>query len=71
MVFFQFHAGLVAAGIAVAPEASPHTSVTTSAEDLNAQGRASDLKAAEHDRVAGSNASAGPEEPIWLCPIED
>jgi hypothetical protein len=29
------------------------------------------LKAAEHGSVAGSNSSAGLEESIWLCPIED
>jgi hypothetical protein len=62
---------LVAAGIAVVPEASSHTSVTTRVEHANAQGRAGDLKAAEHGSVAGSNSSAGLEESIWLCPIED
>ena len=61
----------VAAGIAVVPEASPHTSVTARVEHVKAQGRAGDLKAAEHGSVAGSNASAGLEESIWLCPIED
>ncbi len=49
------------------PEASPHTSVSTRVEHVNAQGRASDLKAAEQ----GSNSSAGLEESLWLCPIED
>jgi hypothetical protein len=29
------------------------------------------LKAAEQGQLAGSNASAGLEEPHWLCPIED
>ena len=38
---------------------------------MKAQGRASDLKAAEHGSVAGSKASAGLEESIWLCPIEN
>ena len=52
----------VAAGIAVVPEASPNTSVTTRVEHVKTQGRASDLKAAEHGSVAGSNASAGLEE---------
>jgi hypothetical protein len=61
----------VAAGIAVVPEASPHTSITTRTEHVNAQGRASDLKEAAHGSVAGSNSSAGLEESIWLCPIED
>ncbi len=61
----------VAAGIAVVPEASPHTSITTRTEHVKAQGRASDLRQAEHGSVAGSNSSPGLEESIWLCPIED
>ena len=61
----------VAAGIAEVPEASPHTSVTARVEHVKAQGRASDLKAAKHGSVAGSKASAGLEESIWLCPIEN
>ena len=61
----------VAAGIAVVPEASPHTSITTRTEHVKAQGRAGDLKQAEHGSVAGSNSSSGLEESIWLCPIED
>ncbi len=61
----------VAAGIVEVPEASPHTSVTTRVNHVKAQGRTSDLKAAEHGSVAGSSASAGLEETIWLCPIED
>ncbi len=50
---------------------SSHTSVSTRVEHVKAQGRASDLKAAEQGSVAGSNSSAGLEESIWLCPIED
>jgi hypothetical protein len=61
----------VAAGIVEVPEASPHTSITTRVEHVNAQDRTSDLKAAEQGTVAGSNASVGLEESIWLCPIED
>jgi hypothetical protein len=61
----------VAAGIVVVPEASPHTSVTTRVEHVRAQRRTGDLKAAEQGSVAGSTASAGLEETIWLCPIED
>jgi hypothetical protein len=61
----------VAAGIAVVPEASPHTSITTRTDHAKAQGRASDLKQADHGSVAGSNSSAGLEKSIWLCPIED
>ena len=61
----------VAAGIVEVPEASPHTSITTRVEHVKAQGRTDDLKAAEHGSVAGSAASVGLEESIWLCPIED
>jgi REP element-mobilizing transposase RayT len=61
----------VAAGIVEVPEASPHTSVTARVEHVKAQGRTGDLNAAEQGSVAGSAASAGLEETIWLCPIED
>jgi hypothetical protein len=39
----------VAAGIAVVPEASPHTSVTTRVEHVNAQGRAKYTQGALRD----------------------
>ncbi len=61
----------VAAGIVEVPEASPYTSITARVENVKAQGRSSDLTAAKQGSVAGSSASAGLEEPIWLCPIED
>ena len=61
----------IAAGIAEVPEASPHTSVTTRVEHVKALGRTGDLQAAKDGSVAGSKASAGLEESIWLCPIED
>jgi hypothetical protein len=61
----------VAAGIADVPETSPHTSITTRVENVKSQGRSGDLKAAEKGSAAGSNASAGLEESVWLCPIED
>jgi hypothetical protein len=61
----------VAAGITQVPETRPHTSVTTRVEHVQAQGRTVDLKAAEQGSIAGSAASAGLEETIWLCPIED
>jgi len=77
----------VAAGLVEVPEASPHTSITERVEHVKSQGRTSDLKAAEHGSVAvrqahdaavrkahdgaGSGVSAGLEETIWLCPIED
>jgi REP element-mobilizing transposase RayT len=61
----------LAAGIVEVPEASPHTSITTRVEHVKDQGRTPDLNAAKSGSVAGSNASAGLEESIWLCPIED
>jgi REP element-mobilizing transposase RayT len=61
----------VAAGIAEVPEASPHTSITARIEHVKEQGRIPDLTAAKSGSVAGSNASAGLEESIWLCPVED
>ncbi len=61
----------VAAGIVEVPEASPYTSITAHVENVKALGRTGDLKAAEQGSVAGSSASAGLEEPISLCPIED
>jgi hypothetical protein len=61
----------VAAGIAEAPETSPHTSIAARVEHTENAGRTGDLKAAEHGSAAGSNASAGLEESIWLCPMED
>jgi hypothetical protein len=61
----------VAAGIALLPEASPHTSINQRVESVKAQDRIADLKAAERGSVAGSKASASLEDPHWLCPIED
>ena len=58
----------VAAGIAQVPEASPHTSINQRVESVKAQGRTSDLKAAERGSVAGSNASAGLEESHLALP---
>ena len=43
----------------------------TRVEHVKEQGRTDDLKAAEHGSLAGSKASAGLEESLWLCPIED
>ena len=61
----------VAAGIVQVPEMSPHTSIKTRVEHAAEQGRTCDLEAAAHGSVAGSRASVGLEESIWLCPIED
>ena len=40
--------------------------MTTRVEHVKAHGRTRDLKAAEHGSVAGSEASAGLEETVWL-----
>jgi len=61
----------VAAGIAEVPETSEHTSIKERVEHVAAQGRTKDLKAARTTGVAGSEAAAGLEESLWLCPIED
>ena len=61
----------VAGGIVKVPEASPNTSITTRVEHAKANGRTADVKSADHGTIAGSIASAGLEESIWLCPIED
>ena len=61
----------VAAGIVQVPETSPHTSIKTRVEHAEEQGRTGDLKAAAARQRGGLAASAGLEESIWLCPIED
>jgi hypothetical protein len=61
----------VAAGIVKVPEASPYTSIKTRVDQAKADSRLPDLSAATAGSVAGSVASAGLEESIWLCPIED
>jgi REP element-mobilizing transposase RayT len=61
----------VAAGIELTPEAGPHTSCKARVDHAQAQGRQDDLAAAQQGSVAGSRASAGLEESLWLCPIED
>ena len=61
----------VAAGIAEIPEASEYTSIKARAEHVEARGEAAKLEAATGGSVAGSRASAGVEESLWLSPIED
>ena len=61
----------VAAGIATAPETSPHTSVQQRVEHAAAQGKLAELKTAAGGSVAGSQAAGDVEEGLWLCPIED
>ena len=59
------------AGFADPPQASPHTSIKKRVQHAKTQGRIRDLKAATKGLEAGSNASAGLEDSLWLCPIED
>ncbi len=61
----------MAAGLASAPETSAHTSIKERVEHVQEQGRTEDLEAARAGSVAGSQAAAGLEEGLWLCPIED
>jgi hypothetical protein len=53
------------------PETSEHTSIKTRVEHVAAQGQTARLEAAKAGSVAGSQAAAGLEESLWLCPIED
>ncbi len=61
----------LAAGIAVTPETSKHTSVRQRVRHAQQQGKLSALKAAARGSVAGSRAAGRVEEGHWLCPIED
>jgi hypothetical protein len=61
----------VAAQIAETPEASDHTSIKQRLEHVETQGKTAELAVADQGSVAGSLASAGLEESLWLCPIED
>jgi hypothetical protein len=61
----------VAAKVAKTPETSDYTSIKQRVEHVEAQGKTTELAAAEGGSVAGSRASAGLEESLWLCPIED
>ncbi len=61
----------VAAKIAVTPETSDYTSIKQRVDHVEAQGMITALEAACDGSVAGSEAAAGLEESLWLCPIED
>ena len=60
----------VAAKIAGTPEASDYTSIKQRVEHVEAQGMIAALEAASDGSVAGSEAAAGLEESLWLCPID-
>ena len=61
----------VAAKIAATPETSDYTSIKQRLDHVEAEGKTAQLEAAEGGSVAGSQAAAGLEEALWLCPIED
>ena len=61
----------VAAKVTKTPETGAFTSIKQRVEHVEAQGKTAELAAAESGSVAGSHASAGLEESLWLCPIED
>jgi hypothetical protein len=61
----------VSAGIEAVPEAGPHAWFQARVVHKEAQGQNHDMVAARGSSVAGSRASAGLEESLWLCPIED
>jgi hypothetical protein len=67
----SFDLNPVAAGIAVVPEASEHTSIKRRVEHVEAQGRTHDLKEVQKGGVAESAATAGLEDAHWLCPSKD
>jgi hypothetical protein len=62
---------ILAAGLAATPEESAHTSIKERIDHVQGQGRIADLRAALQGSIAGSRASAGLEDALWLVPIED
>lgn len=61
----------VAAGLAAAPESSPHTSVRQRVRHAKDRGKLTALKEAARSSVAASRAAGRLEESHWLCPLED
>jgi hypothetical protein len=61
----------VAAKLAKTPETSDYTSIKQRVDHVEAQGKTAALEAASDGSVVGSQAAAGLEESLWLCPIED
>ena len=61
----------VAAKFAETPETSDYTSIKQRVDHVEARGMVAELEAASGGSVAGSQAAAGLEESLWLCPIED
>jgi hypothetical protein len=61
----------VSAKVAETPETSDHTSIKQRVGHVEAEGKTAQLEAANGGSVAGSQAAAGLEQSLWLCPIED
>jgi REP element-mobilizing transposase RayT len=61
----------LAAGLALTPEESEHTSVKARVDHVKALGRIEDLQAAKEGSVAAVRASKSLEDDLWLIPIED
>lgn len=61
----------VAAGIAVAPETSRHTSIRQRVQHARDSGELDSLKAAARGSIAGSRSAGRLEQSHWLCPLED
>ena len=61
----------MAAKIAETPETSDYTSIKQRMDHVATSGQTAQLEAAKGGSVAGSQAAAGLEESLWLCPIED
>ncbi len=61
----------VATGIARTAQSGKHTSIRQRVEHVKAEGGASDLSAARLGRLSSLKPTAGWEEGLWLCPIED
>jgi hypothetical protein len=61
----------VAAKVADTPETSDYTSIKQRVDHADARGKTAQLQAAKGGSVAGSQAPAGVEDSLWLCPIED
>jgi hypothetical protein len=54
-----------------ATDSSGLTSVQQRVDHAKAHGKTADLEAASDGSAAGSQAAAGLEESLWLCPVED
>jgi hypothetical protein len=61
----------VATKIAETPETSDYISIKQRADHVATSAQTAQLEAAKGGSVAGSQAAAGLEESLWLCPIED